>query len=130
MFTDCQSGVIPGDSCISQLLSVTQEIHRSFNCNPPEDVRGMFVDIFKAFDKVWHEGLIFKLKTYDVERKLIMLLENYLKNRNQRVVLNGLNSSWNTAQKIRFSIKDFFSKCDQIRRKLKYEKIRTGFHRD
>ena len=130
MFTDCQSGVIPGDSCISQLLSVTQEIHKSFNCNPSEDVRGMFVDIFKAFDKVWHEGLIFKLKTYDVERKLIMLLENYLKNRNQRVVLNGLNSSWNTAQKIRFSIKDFFSKCDQIRRKLKYEKIRTGFHRD
>ena len=54
----------------------------------------MFLDISKAFDKVWHEGLIFKLKTYGVEGKLIMLLENYLKNRNQRVVLNGLNSSW------------------------------------
>ena len=54
----------------------------------------MFLDISKAFDKVWHEGLIFKLKTYGVEGKLIMLLENYIKNRNQRVVLNGLNSSW------------------------------------
>ena len=53
----------------------------------------MFLDISKTFDKVWHDGLIFKLKTYGVEGKLIML-ENYLKHRNQRVDLNGLNSSW------------------------------------
>ena len=84
MFTDCQLGFIPGDSCISQLLFITQEIRKSFDCNPAEDVRGVFLDISKAFDKVWHEGLIFKLKTYGVEGKLIMLLENYLKNRNQR----------------------------------------------
>ena len=94
LFTDCRSGFIPDDSCISQLLSITQEIHKSFDCDPPEDVRGVFLDISKAFDKVCHEGLIFKLKTYGVEGKLIMLLENYLKNQNQRVVLNGLNSSW------------------------------------
>ena len=94
MFADRQSGFIPGDSCISQLLFITQEIHKSFHCNPHEDIRGVFLDISKAFDKVWHEGLIFKLKTYGVEGKLIMLLENYLKNQNQRVVLNGLNSSW------------------------------------
>ena len=80
MFTDFQSSFIPGDSWISQLLSITKGIHKSFDCNPPEDVRGVFLDISKAFDKVWHEGLIFKLKTYGVEEKLIMLLENYLKN--------------------------------------------------
>ena len=95
MFTDCHSGFIPGNSCVSQLLSITQKIHKSFDCNPAEDVRGVFLDIFKAFDKVWHEVLIFKLITYGVEVKLIMLLENYWKNRNQRVVLNGLSSSWN-----------------------------------
>ena len=94
LFTDCQSGFIPRNSCVLQLLSIAQEIHKSFNCNPPEDVRGVFLDISKAFDKVWHEGLIFKLKTYDVEGKLIMLLENYLKNQNQRVVLNGIGSLW------------------------------------
>ena len=66
----------------------------SFDCNHTEDVKGVFVDISIAFDKVWHEGLIFKLKTFGVEGKLTMLLENYLKNRNQRVTLNGLNSSW------------------------------------
>ena len=92
MFTDCQSGFILGNSCISKLLSVTQEIHKSFDCNPPQDVRGVFLDISKAFDKVRHEGPIFKSNTYDAEGKLIMLMENYLKNRKQRVVLNGLIS--------------------------------------
>ena len=62
-----------------ELLSIAQEIHKLFDCNPPEDVRGVFLDISKAFDKVWHEGLIFELKTNGVEGKLIMLLENYLK---------------------------------------------------
>ena len=60
------------------LLTVTQEIHKSFGCSP-EDLRGVFLDISKVFDKVWHEGLIFKLKTYGAEEKLIMLLESYLK---------------------------------------------------
>ena len=94
MFTDCQSSFIPGNSCVLQLLSVTQEFHKSFDCNLPKDVRGVFRDISKSFDKVWHNGLIFKLKTNGVEGKLIMLLENYLKNWNQKVVLNGLSSSW------------------------------------
>ena len=54
----------------------------------------MLLDIFKVFNQVWHEGLIFKLKTYGVEGKLIMLSGNYLKNRKQRAVLHGHGSSW------------------------------------
>ena len=38
LFTDCQSRFIPGGSCILQLLSITQEIHKSFECNPLEDI--------------------------------------------------------------------------------------------
>ena len=83
MFTDCQSGFISGNSCVSQLLPISQKIHKSYDCNPAEDVRGMFLDISKAFDKVWHEELIFKLNAYGVEGKLIMLLENYLKSENK-----------------------------------------------
>ena len=41
----------------------------------------------KAFDKVYHEGLISKLKAYGIEGKLLSLLENYLQNCKQRVVL-------------------------------------------
>ena len=41
-------------------------------------MRSTFLDISKAFDKVWHKGLIFKLKTYGVEGNLLKVLENYL----------------------------------------------------
>ena len=52
LFTNCQSGFMPGDSCVSQLLSVIHEIYKSFDCNPPVDVRGTFLDISKAFDNI------------------------------------------------------------------------------
>ena len=54
----------------------------------------MFLDISKAFDKVWHEGLILKLSRNGISGNLLYLLNNFLKYRKQRVVLNGQNSSW------------------------------------
>ena len=57
-------------------------------------MRRIFLDISKAFDKVWHNGLLFKLKTYGVEGDLLLLLKNYLKNRKQRVVLNVQTFEW------------------------------------
>ena len=56
LFTPSQSGFLPGDSCIAQLLPIIHEIQTAFDENPPGDVRGIFLDISKAFDKVWHEG--------------------------------------------------------------------------
>ena len=55
-----QSGFQPNDPCIYQLLSITHKISTSFDNGL--EVRSVFLDISKAFDKVWHEGLIFKLK--------------------------------------------------------------------
>ena len=66
----------------------------AFDENPTVNVRGVFLDISKAFDKVWHDGLIFKLKSYGVEGELLLLLKAYLRNREQRVVLNGQTSEW------------------------------------
>ena len=45
-----QSGIKPGDSCINQLLSITHEICSSFDDG--FEVRSVFLDISKAFDKV------------------------------------------------------------------------------
>ena len=55
-----QSGFKPGDSCINQLLSITHNIYKSFDYS--YEIRGVFLDILKAFDNIWHDGLIFKLQ--------------------------------------------------------------------
>ena len=49
----------PVDSCINQLLLITHEMYKSFDNGL--DVCGVFLDISKVFDKVWHKGLIYKL---------------------------------------------------------------------
>ena len=87
-----QSGFKPRNSCINQLLSITHEIYQSFD--EGFAVRSAFLDISKAFDKVWHDGLIFKLKQNSISGNLLNLLSSFLKNRKQRVVLNGQTSSW------------------------------------
>ena len=87
-----QSSFKPGDSSINQFLSITHEIYQSFD--EGFDVRSVFLDISKAFDKVWHDGLIFKLKQNGISGNLLNLLSNFLRNRKQRVVLNGETSSW------------------------------------
>ena len=53
-----QSGFRPGDSCVNQLISITHEICKAFGANPSLEVRGVFLDLSKAFDKVWHDGLL------------------------------------------------------------------------
>ena len=55
LFTPSKSGFLPGDSRIAQLLSIIREIHTAFDENPTVYVRGVFLDLSKAFDKVWHE---------------------------------------------------------------------------
>ena len=54
----------------------------------------VFLDISKSFDKVWHEGLLYKLKSMSISGELHKFLENYLLGRLQRVVLNGQSSPW------------------------------------
>ena len=47
-----QSGFRPSDSCINQLLAITHDIFEAFDVNPSLEVRSVFLDISKAFDKV------------------------------------------------------------------------------
>ena len=57
-------------------------------------MRSNFSDISKAFYKVWHEGLLFKLETSGVSGNLLKLFQSFLSDRQQRVVLNGQHSNW------------------------------------
>ena len=84
----------PDDSCINQLFSITHEIYKSFDDGL--EVRSVFLDISKAFDKVWHEGVILKLKQNGISGALLNILTDFLSNRKQRVVLNGQVSTWTT----------------------------------
>ena len=81
-----QSRFKPCDSCINQLLSITHEIYKSFD--DAWEVRSVFLDISKAFDKVWHEALLLKLKLNGISGNLLKIMEDFLANRYQRVALN------------------------------------------
>ena len=70
-----QSGFRPGDSCINQLLSMT-EIYQSFDDSL--EVRAIFLDTSQAFDPVWHNGLIFKLKQDGISDKILYIITDFL----------------------------------------------------
>ena len=95
LITKKQSGFRPGDSTTNQLLDLIDTIHQSFDASPTLEVRAVFMDISKAFDKVWHKGLIFKLKQNGISGSLLELFKDYLSNRKQRVVLNGTAANFN-----------------------------------
>ena len=89
-----QSGFRSGDSCVHQLISIVRKIYNAFDANPSLEVRDVFLDISKAFDRVWHKGLLYKLKCMGINENFKKLVESFLSNRYQRVVLNGQASSW------------------------------------
>ena len=65
-----QSGLKPGDSCISQLLCITHDIYQSLDDDL--ETRAVYLDISKTFHKVWHKGILFKLKQNGISGNLIL----------------------------------------------------------
>ena len=96
LLNSCQSSFRPNDSCINQFISITHNIYGAFDANPSLEVRGVFLDLSKAFDKVWHEGLLYKLKSNGINGNALQLIKSFLHKRCQRVVLKGQSqsSSW------------------------------------
>ena len=87
-----QSGFIPGDSTVNQLTFMYNTFCKALD--EGKEVRIVFFDISKAFDRVWHAGLLAKLKATGIHTKLVTWFSNYLSNRRQRVVLPGTTSNW------------------------------------
>ena len=59
-----------------------------------KDIRIVFCDISKAFDKVWHKGLLYKLRRVGIKGDLLTWFEDYLTDREHRVVFRGQSSNW------------------------------------
>ena len=94
LLTSHQSGFRVGDSTINQLLAITHKIYTAFEEIPSKETRAIFLELSTAFDRVWHDGLLYKLECNGISAHLLSLLGNFLANRRQRVVLNGKSSQW------------------------------------
>ena len=78
-----QSGFKRGHSCINQLNAITHDIFKGFDDRL--QIRGAFLDISKTFDKLWHEGLIYRLRRNSICGNLLRLFISFLDSRRQRV---------------------------------------------
>ena len=88
-----QHGFIKGKSTSTQLLKFIDDIGRNIDKRGQTDV--LYLDFAKAFDRVPHRLLLYKLQCmFEVDGVLLKWFHSYLNNRYQRVVLDGHFSSW------------------------------------
>ena len=92
LHTPFQFGFIPGDSTIYQLLHTYHTFCEAVDSG--KKVRAVFCDISKAFDRVWHKGLLYKLPRIGCSDEIIKWFSGYLSDRRQCVVLGGATSNW------------------------------------
>ena len=87
LFSKAQHGFMTGRSCSTQLLELMEELTETLDSNGDVDI--IYLDFKKAFDKVPHKRLLKKLWGYGIRRKVHSWIKEFLKNRSQKVVING-----------------------------------------
>ena len=87
-----QHGFLSGRSCLTNLLEYLEYITSEIDNKKPVDV--VYLDFSKAFDKVAHQRLILKLQNIGFGSTVCKWIVDWLKNRKQRVRLNGAYSDW------------------------------------
>ena len=92
VITSLQSEFVPGDSTVNQLVDIYNTFSKALDDGL--EVKAIFCDISKAFDRVWHKGLLLKLKSVGLTGPLLEWFQNYLSGRGQRAVLPGGASDW------------------------------------
>jgi hypothetical protein len=90
--TKDQSGFLSGRSTVSQLCEMYHNL--SLNMSNNLKSRIIFLDISKAFDQVWHHGLLHKINKIGITGRLYQWTTSYLSNRKQKVLINGKSSDW------------------------------------
>ena len=94
LLSDNQSGLRQGDSTVNQMLAITHKIYSGLEQVPCKDARPVFLDLSKAFDRVWHAGLLYKLESNGSLGDLLTLINIFLSKRRQRVILSVHHSEW------------------------------------
>ena len=89
---DIQHGFRCNRSCVTQLLNVFHDLGRAFDSGNEIDL--LYLDFAKAFDSVSHSKLLFKLKSFGISGQLLNWFADHLHNRKQRVVIEGVSSSF------------------------------------
>ena len=92
LFSNTQHGFIKGKSCVTQLLEFLEDITQSIDNGDEVDV--IYLDFCKAFDKVPHRRLLQKLYAYGIRGKVHAWVKEFLSGREQRVIVNGSQSTW------------------------------------
>ena len=87
-----QSGFRPRDGTVLQLSRLIHQI--SGNLDDSRKVHACLFDLSKAFDRVWHEGLLKKLKHFSICGPLFLWFKSYLLHRKQRVRVGTSLSDW------------------------------------
>ena len=75
-----QSGFRLSDCYIHPLMAITHNIFSAFDGNPSLEVPGVFLDLSKAFDRIWHDGLLYKPKSNGTDDNLLKLIKAFLNN--------------------------------------------------
>ena len=88
------SGYKRMDSTVNQMIYISHKIYEALSKG--EEVCFVSLDATAAFDSVWHDGLIHKLKNKGITGKLLAWLTDYLTGRKQRVVIKGQASTWHS----------------------------------
>ncbi len=79
---------------MNQLIYIYNDICKALD--EGKEVRAVFCDISKAFDRVWHRGLLYKLSSAGIHGPLLNWFSSYLSQRRQRVVYCNSSSSWSS----------------------------------
>jgi hypothetical protein len=88
-----QFGFRARHSCPQQVLRITEHIHHNFRLHRRSTPTGaIFLDVAKAFDKVWHSGLIYKLYELHMPDRLVLIIREYLRDRSFRYRVEGTHS--------------------------------------
>ena len=90
LLSDFQYGFRSSRSTADLLTLVTERIARTLNLSGA--TWALTLDISKAFDRVWHNGLLHKLRAYGVTDDIFQIISSFLSGRRLKVVLDGKSS--------------------------------------